>query len=108
MYLVVFRSRKRAGYDAAAYAEHADAMEALAREQPGFLAVKTYAADDGETVTISEWATREAAKAWRCHPDHAGVQDAGRTHHYAGYTMFTCLDPQVTHYQHDEPDEEDA
>ena len=32
MYLVVFRSRKRAGYDAAAYAEHADAMEALARE----------------------------------------------------------------------------
>ena len=35
MYLVVFRSRKRAGYDAEAYARHADAMEELARAQPG-------------------------------------------------------------------------
>ena len=102
MYLVVFRSRKRSGYDAAAYARQAGAMEALAARQPGFLAVKTYAADDGETVTISEWATRDAAKAWRCHPDHASVQGEGRQHHYGEYTMFTCLDPQVTQYQYDE------
>ncbi|MEL7690399.1 antibiotic biosynthesis monooxygenase family protein [Citromicrobium bathyomarinum] len=102
MYLVVFRSRKRAGYDAAAYSEHAAAMEALASEQPGFLAVKTYAAEDGETVTISEWATREAAKAWRCHPDHATVQGEGRKSHYAQYTMFTCLDPQVSTFDSSE------
>ena len=98
MYLVVFRSRKRADYDVAAYAEHAQAMEKLAQAQPGFLAVKTYAAPDGETVTISEWATREAAKAWRCHPGHATVQGEGRKSHYAHYTMFTCLDPQVTEF----------
>lgn len=102
MYLVVFRSRKRAGYDAAAYAEHAAAMEELASEQPGFLAVKTYAADDGETVTISEWATREAARAWRCHPDHATIQGEGRKSHYSEYTMFTCRDPQVTEFKSDE------
>ncbi|MEL7730899.1 antibiotic biosynthesis monooxygenase [Citromicrobium bathyomarinum] len=108
MYLVVFRSHKRAGYDAAAYARHAEAMEELARAQPGFLAVKTYAADDGETVTISEWATREAAKAWRCHPDHATIQGEGRKSHYARYTMFTCLDPQVTEFKSDEPQNEDA
>ncbi|GAB5349029.1 putative protein YqjZ [Alteriqipengyuania sp. 357] len=102
MYLVVFRSRKRADYDAAAYADHAEAMELLARDQPGFLAVKTYAAEDGETVTISEWATRDAAKAWRCHPDHATVQGEGRKSHYARYTMFTCLDPQVTTFQSSE------
>ena len=102
MYLVVFRSRKRAGYDAAGYAAHAEAMEHLAAKQPGFLAVQTYAAPDGETVTISEWATREAAKAWRCHPEHASVQGEGRRSHYAQYTMFTCLDPQATHYEHDE------
>lgn len=98
MYLVVFRSRKRADHDAAAYADHADAMEALAKEQSGFLAVKTYAAPDGETVTISEWATREAAKAWRCHPEHATVQGEGRHSHYAEYTMFTCLEPEVTRF----------
>lgn len=98
MYLVVFRSRKRADYDAAAYAAHAQAMEQLAHAQPGFLAVQTYAAPDGETVTISEWATREAAKAWRCHPEHAVVQGEGRQSHYAQYTMFTCLDPQVSEF----------
>ena len=101
MYLVVFRSRKRPDHDAAAYAEHAAAMEDLAEAQPGFLAVQTYAAPDGETVTISEWATREAAKAWRCHPEHASVQGEGRQSHYAQYTMFTCLDLQVTHYDYD-------
>ncbi len=108
MYLVVFRSRKRADYDAAAYAAQADAMEDLAREQPGFLAVKTYAAEDGETVTISEWATREAARAWRCHREHVIVQGEGRRGHYAEYTMFTCLDPQVKRYTHDDPENEGA
>jgi len=108
MYLVVFRSRKRPDHDAASYARHADAMEALAARQPGFLAVKTYAAGDGETVTISEWATRDAAKAWRCHPDHASVQREGRQQHYDEYTMFTCLDPQVTRFPSDERDSEDA
>jgi len=102
MYLVVFRSRKRADHDAAAYSRHAEAMEELAHAQPGFLAVKTYAADDGETVTISEWATRESAKAWRCHPDHATIQGEGRKRHYSEYTMFTCLDPQVTEFKSDE------
>ena len=36
MYMNVFRSRKRADIDAAAYAEDAARMEALAREQKGF------------------------------------------------------------------------
>lgn len=103
MYLVVFRSRKRGDHDAAAYAADAEAMESLAVQQPGFLAVKTYAAPDGETVTISEWATREAAKAWRCHPEHAIVQGEGRQSHYAQYTMFTCLEPEVTRFGYDEP-----
>lgn len=102
MYLVVFRNRKRADHDPAAYGAHASAMEDLARAQPGFLAVKTYEAEDGEVVTISEWATREAAKAWRCHPEHAAVQGEGRSRHYAEYTMFTYLDPQVTHFQNKE------
>lgn len=102
MYLVVFRSRKRADHDAAAYARDAQHMVELAGAQPGFLAVKTYTAQDGETVTISEWATREAARAWRRHPDHTAVQGAGRAAYYSQYTMFTCPDPQVTQYPQDE------
>tara|TARA_B100001179_G_scaffold227775_1_gene210845 strand:- start:583 stop:897 length:315 start_codon:yes stop_codon:yes gene_type:complete len=102
MYIVVFRSRKRADHDADLYVRDARRMVDLAREQPGFLAVKTYAADDGETVTISEWATREAARAWRAHRDHAPVQGEGRRSYYAQYTMFTCADPEVTHFDANE------
>ena len=98
MYLVVFRSRKHADHDAAAYARDAQRMVELASAQTGFLSVKTYAADDGETVTISEWATREAAKAWRAHREHTPVQGEGRQSYYSQYTMFTCLDPQVTQF----------
>ena len=53
-------------------------------------------------MTISEWATREAAKAWRRHPDHAEAQGKGRHAYYEQYTMFTCPDPQVSQYPQDE------
>ena len=41
MFLVVFRNRKRADINAAAYAIDAEAMEQLARTQPGFLSFKS-------------------------------------------------------------------
>ena len=102
MYLVVFRSRKRADHDAAAYGRDAQRMVELAHAQPGFLAVKTYAAEDGETVTISEWESEAAAKAWRAHGEHAPVQGNGRSAYYESYTMFTCGDPRVTQFDSNE------
>ena len=54
MYLVVFRNRKRPDIDRAAYEADAVRMEALARQQPGFLAFKSYTAQDGEVVALSE------------------------------------------------------
>lgn len=95
MFLVVFRNRKRAGLDVAAY--HADAarMEALARRQPGFLAFKSYTAADGEVIALSEWADEAAARAWGSVEDHAGVQRRGRADYYASYTLFACADPRT-------------
>ena len=55
MFLVVFRNRKRTDMDAAAYAADADEMEDLASVQPGYRSFKSYTADDGEVVAISEW-----------------------------------------------------
>ena len=46
MYLVVFRNRKRADIDQAAYEAQAQAMEALARQQPGFHAVSLITSND--------------------------------------------------------------
>ena len=65
MFLVVFRNRKRADIDAAAYAAEAELMETMARRQPGFISFKSYVADDQEVIAMSEWEDENAALAWR-------------------------------------------
>ncbi|GAA4045402.1 antibiotic biosynthesis monooxygenase family protein [Parerythrobacter jejuensis] len=95
MFLVVFRNRKRADIDQQAYDAEAQAMEDLAAQQPGFVSFKTYAADDGEMIALSEWASEAAALAWRRHHDHAQVQARGRSDYYSEYTLFACDDPRI-------------
>lgn len=99
MYLVVFRNRKRAGLDAAAYAADARAMVDLAAAQPGFIAFKSYTAEDGEVVALSEWADEAAALAWRKAAAHAAVQARGRADYYESYTLFAGEPARVHHFQ---------
>lgn len=54
MFLVVFRNRKRVDIDAEAYSRDAQAMEELARAQPGFVSFKSYTSEDGEVIALSE------------------------------------------------------
>ncbi len=98
MFLVVFRNRKRAGMDADAYTADARRMEALARAQPGFLAFKSYTADDGEVVAISEWEDEVSARDWGGNADHARVQTRGRAEYYRDYTLFACDSPRIHHF----------
>jgi heme-degrading monooxygenase HmoA len=102
MFLVDFRNRKRAGYEAAGYGEAADRMEALAREQPGFLSFKSYTAEDGEVVAISEWADEAAARAWGRHVEHLAVQGHGRSDYYQEYTLFACSEPRIHRFERTE------
>jgi heme-degrading monooxygenase HmoA len=95
MFLVVFRNRKRTDIDAAAYAADARHMEALARAQPGFVSFKSYTADDGEVIALSEWDDATAARHWGQHPDHAVTQARGRAEFYQDYTLFTCDNPRT-------------
>lgn len=88
MFLVVFRNRKRADIDAAAYHADADAMWQLAKEQPGYLSFKSYTAEDGEVVAISEWVDEAAALAWRRVAEHAEMQARGREAYYEDYTLL--------------------
>jgi len=95
MYLVVFRNRKRADLDAARYGTDAARMAALAASQPGYLSFKSYIAEDGEVVAISEWADEAAARAWARNAEHAAVQALGRAEYYAEYTLFGCDKPRI-------------
>ncbi len=98
MYLVVFRNRKRADLNRDAYAADAARMEALARAQPGFLAFKSYTAEDGEVIALSEWTDESAAHAWGRVEEHSGVQARGRAEYYADYTLFACAEPRVRRF----------
>lgn len=99
MYLTVFRNRKRADMDVAAYAADNARMEALAAEAPGFISIKGFVAEDGEVVAISEWESEEAAKAWGRHAEHAAVQARGRADYYESYTLYSVDGVRVKHFE---------
>ncbi|MBB3859721.1 heme-degrading monooxygenase HmoA [Novosphingobium hassiacum] len=103
MYLVVFRNRKRADIDAAAYAADAQAMEQLARQQPGFRSFKSYTAEDGEVIALSEWADEAAALGWRRVAEHAEVQAKGRAEYYESYTLYAGTPSRIHHFDRQNP-----
>ena len=103
MFLVVFRNRKRADMDESAYARDAHGMAVMAAAQPGYLAFKSYTADDGELVAISEWEDEASARAWGRVAEHRAVQHKGRASYYAEYTLFACPEPGIHRFTGKEP-----
>lgn len=89
MVLVVFRNRLR-GAQPPGYEAVAARMVELAQRQPGFRGVKTFTADDGERVTISEFDSLAAVDAWRANLEHVEAQRRGRGEFYAEYSLQTC------------------
>jgi heme-degrading monooxygenase HmoA len=87
--VTIFRSRVR---DEARdrYEKTADRMEQLARSMPGFVEIKTFAADDGERVSLVTFASEETQAAWRRHPEHRLAQEQGREDFYADYSIQVC------------------
>ena len=98
MHLVVFRNRKRPGFDTEAYAADLARMEELARAQPGFISFRSYTSEDGEVVAISEWGSEAAVHAWGSHPEHAAIQQRARADYYQEYTLFSCAEPRVRRF----------
>ena len=102
MYLVVFRNRKRADIDYPAYEADAAHMLELAQAQPGYVSFKSYVADDGEVIALSEWTDEAAARGWRRVAEHAEVQARGRGEYYQSYTLFTCDNPRIHEFRHED------
>ena len=80
----------RTDADAAGYAAAAQAMDALAARQPGYRGVDSARGADGFGITVSYWADEASAVAWRAHPDHAAVREAGRGRWYAAYDLHVA------------------
>lgn len=89
-YTAVIFTSVRAGGHAAAYASMAAEMDALARLQPGFLAVETARAapsDGGLGITVSYWVDEAAAGAWKQVARHLVAQRHGREAWYREYRV---------------------
>jgi heme-degrading monooxygenase HmoA len=69
MVLTVFRSRIRPEA-LEEYLRWAGRMATLARETPGYISHKGLQAEDGERVTIVEFESEDAQRAWAMHPGH--------------------------------------
>jgi heme-degrading monooxygenase HmoA len=86
---IIFRSRLRPE-SLAEYEVWADRIDALARRQPGFIAIKRFDAEDGERVSIVEFASAAEALTWRNHPEHREAQRLGRERFYSEYDVTVC------------------
>ncbi|HYC55081.1 MAG TPA: antibiotic biosynthesis monooxygenase [Candidatus Binatia bacterium] len=93
MILTVFRSRLRAEH-LHEYEETAERIEALARTMPGFVSIKTFAAGDGERVSLVAFESQAAHQAWREHPEHRRAQELGRQKFYSEYSIDVCESPR--------------
>jgi heme-degrading monooxygenase HmoA len=69
------------------YATWAARMSELARKMPGYISHKGFAADDSERVTIVEFESEEALRAWSVHPEHVEAKKKGRASFYAEYRV---------------------
>jgi heme-degrading monooxygenase HmoA len=62
-------------------------MEALVRQNPGFIDVKSYKSEDGERLTVVWWRDEESLREWKQQVRHREAQSIGRKKWYAYYKM---------------------
>ena len=80
-YAVIFSSLRTEGDNG--YGETAARMEAMAKQQPGYLGVEM--AREGLGITVSYWRSLEDIAAWKRVMDHAEAQRRGRADWYTAY-----------------------
>jgi len=89
MILTVFRSRVKPEAQEE-YVRWATRMGELARQMPGYISHKGFVAEDGERVTIVEFESEQAQRAWSVYPEHVEAKKKGRASFYAEYRVQIC------------------
>jgi heme-degrading monooxygenase HmoA len=90
MVIVLLRTKLRPDADRAAYDATGAHMFELVQKMPGFLGADELTAADGTSVGIVRFASLEALRAWREHPEHVVTQQRGKTEFYSTYTIEIC------------------
>lgn len=85
-YAVIFTSTQNENIEG--YEEMADKMNALAKQQPGYLGMESARAEVG--ITVSYWESLEAIKNWKQQAEHIKAQQKGRNDWYNWYRARIC------------------
>jgi heme-degrading monooxygenase HmoA len=88
--IVLGELKLRDGVDLDDYNGLAERMYGIVSRLPGFLSVKSFKAEDGETITLFRFASEEALEAWRTHPDHVETMKRGHAEFYASGHLQIC------------------
>ena len=98
MLVILFRSKltSDAGQD---YSDMNAELESLVRQQPGFVDVKSFKAEDGERLTLVWWKDKESLRQWRDLPRHRVAQATGRQKWYEYYKMEVATVERTSEFE---------
>ena len=82
---VIFSNRRTEGDNG--YTVMGERMQALAKEQPGYLGYESARDEDGFGITVSYWIDDAAASAWKQVHEHTVAQQRGREVWYDDYQV---------------------
>lgn len=85
-YAVIFTSNQ--SENTQGYAEMANKMEGLAKQQNGFLGMDSAREHIG--ITISYWESLDAIKKWKQNSEHLEAQQKGKGDYYSWYHIRIC------------------
>jgi heme-degrading monooxygenase HmoA len=97
MIVILFRSKLTASAGAD-YASMDERMFEKARAAAGFVAVKSFRAEDGERLTVVWWKDAESLSRWRNDPEHRIAQETGRARWYEYYDMEVAEVLRESHF----------
>jgi heme-degrading monooxygenase HmoA len=71
-------------------------LNELAETMPGYISHKRFNANDGERVSIVEFESAEAQRAWAAHPEHIAAMKLGRQSYFTEYSPQICRIERTT------------
>jgi heme-degrading monooxygenase HmoA len=89
MIVTVFRTRLNQDAQEE-YGPMAKQMSELARGIAGYISHKGFVAEDGERVTIVEFESEQALRAWQVHPEHGKAKRRGIESFFSDYKFQIC------------------
>ncbi len=83
--VVILKLDLRDDADVEDYRRTSARMHELVEKMPGFISLKEYTSEDGESIQLARFRDEASLEAWRREPEHLEAQRKGREVYYDHY-----------------------